>query len=202
MGIPLNVDWQQILLHLFNFIILFGGLWLLLYKPVKNFMAKREAYYKDMDKAAAEKLAAAENEQQKYSGLIGKAQDEAAELKKKAMADADAAAKAHLDEAEQEKQRILADAKRAALAEKNKVLQEANAQIEEMVSAAVDKLLVPAGSAYDSFDSAEQQDIVLCKSVGDGLISEDSLNAVLAVIEVVMAGEDQRIKQVRLANDT
>lgn len=88
MGIPLNVDWQQILLHLFNFIILFGGLWLLLYKPVKNFMAKREAYYKDMDKAAAEKLAAAENEQQKYSGLIGKAQDEAAELKKKAMADA------------------------------------------------------------------------------------------------------------------
>ena len=74
MGIPLNVDWQQILLHLFNFIILFGGLWLLLYKPVKNFMAKREAYYKDMDKAAAEKLAAAENEQQKYSGLIGKAQ--------------------------------------------------------------------------------------------------------------------------------
>ena len=150
MGIPLNVDWQQILLHLFNFIILFGGLWLLLYKPVKNFMAKREAYYKDMDKA--------ENEQQKYSGLIGKAQDEAAELKKKAMADADAAAKAHLDEAEQEKQRILADAKRAALAEKNKVLQEANAQIEEMVSAAVDKLLVPAGSAYDSFDSAESDD--------------------------------------------
>ena len=64
----------------------------------------------------------------------------------------------HLDEAEQEKQRILADAKRAALAEKNKVLQEANAQIEEMVSAAVDKLLVPAGSAYDSFDSAESDD--------------------------------------------
>ena len=84
--------------------------------------------------------------------------NEAAELKKKAMADADAAAKAHLDEAEQEKQRILADAKRAALAEKNKVLQEANAQIEEMVSAAVDKLLVPAGSAYDSFDSAESDD--------------------------------------------
>ena len=32
------------------------------------------------------------------------------------------------------------------------------AQIEEMVSAAVDKLLVPAGSAYDSFDSAESDD--------------------------------------------
>ena len=146
MGIPLNVDWQQILLHLFNFIILAGGLWLLLYKPVKNFMAKREAYYKDMDKAATDKLAAAEAEQQKYSGLVEKAQDEAAELKKKAMADADAAAKAHID-----------DARKAALAEKNKILQEANAQIEDMVSAAVDKLLVPSGSAYDSFDESGKE---------------------------------------------
>ena len=158
MGIPLNVDWQQILLHLFNFIILAGGLWLLLYKPVKNFMEKREAHYKEIDDAANEKLAAAEAEQQKYSGLIEKAQDEAAELKKKAMADADLAAKAHIADAEQEKQRIIDDARRAAQAEKNKVLQETNAQIEEMVSAAVDKLLVPAGSAYDSFDSAESDD--------------------------------------------
>ena len=157
MGIPLNVDWQQILLHLFNFIILAGGLWLLLYKPVKNFMAKREAYYKDMDKAANDRLASAEEEQSKYSGLIEKAQDEAAELKKKAMADAETAAKAHIAEAEQEKQRILDDARRAAQAEKNKVLQEANAQIEEMVSAAVDKLLVPAGSAYDSFEDSGKE---------------------------------------------
>ena len=157
MGIPLNVDWQQILLHLFNFVILAGGLWLLLYKPVKNFMAKREAYYKDMNKAANDRLASAEEEQSKYSGLIEKAQDEAAELKKKAMADAETAAKAHIAEAEQEKQRILDDARRAAQAEKNKVLQEANAQIEEMVSAAVDKLLVPAGSAYDSFEDSGKE---------------------------------------------
>ncbi len=157
MGIPLNVDWQQILLHLFNFVILAGGLWLLLYKPVKNFMAKREAYYKDMDKAANDRLASAEEEQSKYSGLIEKAQDEAAELKKKAMADAETAAKAHIAEAEQEKQRILDDARRAAQAEKNKVLQEANAQIEEMVSEAVDTLLVPAGSAYDSFEDSGKE---------------------------------------------
>ena len=149
MGIPLNVDWQQILLHLFNFIILAGGLWLLLYKPVKNFMAKREAYYKDMDKAATDKLAAAEAEQQKYSGLVEKAQDEAAELKKKA--------KAHIADAQQEKQHIIDDARKAALAEKNKILQEANAQIEDMVSAAVDKLLVPSGSAYDSFDESGKE---------------------------------------------
>ena len=44
MNIPLNIDWQQILLHVLNFVILFGGLYFLLYKPVKNFMAKREAH--------------------------------------------------------------------------------------------------------------------------------------------------------------
>ena len=45
MNIPLNIDWQQILLHLLNFAILAGGLYLLLYKPVKAFMAKREDWY-------------------------------------------------------------------------------------------------------------------------------------------------------------
>ena len=49
MNIPLNIDWQQILLHLFNFAILFAILYFLLYKPVKDFMAKREEYYKNMD---------------------------------------------------------------------------------------------------------------------------------------------------------
>ena len=38
---PLNIDWQQILLHLLNFVILFAGRWLLLYKPVKKFMNGR-----------------------------------------------------------------------------------------------------------------------------------------------------------------
>ena len=53
-NIPLNIDWQQILLHLFNFSILVGGLYLLLFKPVKNFMDKRARHYADMESAAVE----------------------------------------------------------------------------------------------------------------------------------------------------
>jgi len=52
MNIPLNIDWQQILLHFFNFSILVGGLYLLLFKPVKRFMEKREKHYADMEAAA------------------------------------------------------------------------------------------------------------------------------------------------------
>ena len=55
MNIPLNIDWQQILLHLFNFSILVGGLYLLLFKPVKNFMDKRAKHYQDMESAAVER---------------------------------------------------------------------------------------------------------------------------------------------------
>ena len=54
-NIPLNIDWQQILLHFFNFSILVGGLYLLLFKPVKSFMAKREKHYADMESAAQER---------------------------------------------------------------------------------------------------------------------------------------------------
>ena len=45
MGVPLNIDWQQILLHMFNLIILTGGLYFLLYQPVTAFMKKRQEYY-------------------------------------------------------------------------------------------------------------------------------------------------------------
>lgn len=152
MGVPLNIDWQQILLHLFNFIILAGGLYLLLYKPVKDFMEKREAHYKEMDEKAQSGLAEAEAAEKRHAELLNGAQTEIAQLRAKAAADAEEAAKERLAQAEKEKAKLLDEAKRAAQAEKAKVMQEANAEIESMVSAAVDKLLVPAGaSSFDSF---------------------------------------------------
>ena len=60
MSLPLNIDLQQILLHMLNFVILVGGLYFILYAPVKKFMDQRAAGYAAMDKAAAEKMADAE----------------------------------------------------------------------------------------------------------------------------------------------
>ena len=42
---PLNINLQQILLHALNFVILFGAMYFLLYKPVKSFMDSRKAHY-------------------------------------------------------------------------------------------------------------------------------------------------------------
>lgn len=152
MGVPLNIDWQQILLHLFNFIILAGGLYLLLYKPVKNFMEKREAHYKEIDAAAEKNLADSEAAEKRHAELLTGAQAEIAQLRAKAAAEAEDAAKLRIEGAEKEKAKIISDARRAAEAEKSKIMQEANSEIEKMVSSAVDKLLVPAGAnAFDDF---------------------------------------------------
>ena len=78
MGVPLNIDWQQILLHAFNLVILAGGLYFLLYKPVTAFMEKRQAYYAGLEAAAQEKLHAAEQKGQeadaRLSGLLADAE--------------------------------------------------------------------------------------------------------------------------------
>ena len=53
---PLNIDFVQILLHMLNFVILAGGLTLLLFRPVKKFMAERKKYFEDKEKEIAEGL--------------------------------------------------------------------------------------------------------------------------------------------------
>ena len=60
MNVPLNIDWQQILLHLLNFVILFAILNFLLYNPVKKFMDKRFEYYKGIDDESKKNLQQAE----------------------------------------------------------------------------------------------------------------------------------------------
>ena len=56
MNLPLNINFQQIFLHLFNFVILFGVLYFLLYAPVKKFLASREEYFKNLDDEAKTNL--------------------------------------------------------------------------------------------------------------------------------------------------
>ena len=159
MGVPLNIDWQQILLHLFNFLILFGGLYLLLYRPVKAFMDKRTAYYADMDAEAERKLADAERQEKQYRDHLANVENEADALKKQAMESARAAAE-QLRQAKEERRAILDRAQREAAQEKARVLAEAGTEIDALVAEAVDKLLPPSGKAPldDFLDRVEKED--------------------------------------------
>ena len=130
MNIPLNIDWQQILLHFFNFSILVGGLYLLLFKPVKDFMAKREQHYQAIDDDAAAKLREAEEK-------VKSADERVAALDNELTAQRESAAKEASAFAERERKKIVDDANREAVA---------------IAEAAMDKLVNEhTSAAYDDF---------------------------------------------------
>ena len=92
MGVPLNIDWQQILLHMFNLIILTGGLYFLLYQPVTAFMKKRQEYYAGLEADAQAKLQEAEQKVREADETLSGMQAEAEQLRADAMKQADAEA--------------------------------------------------------------------------------------------------------------
>jgi len=159
-GVPLNVDWQQILLHLFNFTILFGALYILLYKPVKDFMAGREAHYAEMDSKANLALADAEKSKESYESKL-KAFDEEMKTKRtEASKEIEAEREKKLSAAKEEADKIVADAKSAADKEKTEIIKSAQKEITGMVTDAMEKITIETTSeAYDRFlDAAEEKD--------------------------------------------
>ena len=75
MNLPLNIDFQQIFLHLFNFAILAFGLYILLYKPVKDFLEKRQEHYEAMNAEAEAALEKAKESMKKLGDDIKASMD-------------------------------------------------------------------------------------------------------------------------------
>lgn len=149
---PLNIDLQQIFLHLLNFTILFAAMYFLLYKPVKDFMDKRAAYYEDLDKQAQDKLAEAERVRLDYQQKLKAADDEIQEKSNQAQRLAMEAAEQQLKKAREEAERVLAKASVEARAEKERALNEARAEVDEMIAIATEKLILDNTSqAYEQF---------------------------------------------------
>ena len=143
MNIPLNIDWQQILLHFFNFSILVGGLYLLLFKPVKSFMEKREKHYADMEAAAV-------------------AREKDTEALKAAMAQREADFDAVLEEkraAAAKEAEAFAQQQRDAESERQKIVAEANREAVAIAEDAMEKLMAAqTAQAYDAFVNAAKEE--------------------------------------------
>jgi len=160
-GVPLNVDWQQILLHLFNFTILFGAMYILLYKPVKNFMDNRETHYAEMDSRAEKALADAESSKASYEKKERDFDEEVRAKKSSMSKEIEAERERRLTEARGEAEKIIADARGEADREKKEIIESAQKEITEMVTDAMEKLTLEqtASEAFDQFlDAAEEAD--------------------------------------------
>lgn len=156
MSLPLNIDVQQILLHLFNFVILFGVLYFLLYKPVKQFMEQRTAYYQKLDEEAKANLADSQKTKEEYLKKIASVDEEIAGRKEQARRQMDEAAAQRVKQAEAEADQILADARKTVEKDRENMLRQARNEISELVTCAAEKLVMGASTsdAYDQFLTA------------------------------------------------
>ena len=157
---PLNIDFQQIFLHLLNFTILFAAMYFLLYKPVKAFMDKRAAYYADLDKQAQDKLAEAESILQDYQHRLASADEEIQVKAAQAQQLAMESAEQQLKKAQAEAAHVLAKASAEANAEKDRIIRDARSAVEEMIAASAEKLILAnTSAAYDQFlDAAGKEE--------------------------------------------
>ena len=134
-GIPLNIDWRQILLHLLNLVILFLILYLLLYNPVKKFMEKRKKHYEEQNAESEAKLADAKANKEKYEKLLTNVEEEIAEKKRAAIADARAESEKIIKSAEEESSSIL----KKATAKAEDIKKQAHEQAKEELSDVIEK---------------------------------------------------------------
>ena len=154
---PLNIDFVQVLLHLLNFVILAGGLTLLLYKPVIKFLDARKAKFE----ALAEQNQAAKEEsdrlQEAYARRLADAEAEIAEQRQKAERESAETAKAYLDAAREKAAAILSAAEAEAETRRAQILDSAQTEIGELVIEAAQKLVCDTanaertGALYDEF---------------------------------------------------
>ena len=166
---PLNIDFVQVLLHLLNFVILAGGLTILVYKPVMKFLDARRAKFE----ALAEQNQAAKEEsdrlQQAYASRLADAEAEIAEQRQKAERESADAAKAYLDAAKEKAAAIPSAAEAEAETRRAQILDSAQTEIGELVIEAAQKLVSNTADAertsalYDEFlrcaeaDAAERK---------------------------------------------
>ena len=152
MSIPLNIDWQQILLHLFNFAILVGGLYLLLYRPVKQFMEQRRTHYENLHQQAEQDREQAEQLKAEYEARLEQADAAIAQRRSEAEQELSQLRDQRVAEAKQEAESILAKAQENAKREQKKMVSNVSRELVDLAVTAAEKIALGAdGDPYDQF---------------------------------------------------
>ena len=166
-SLPLNIDWQQILLHVFNFIILATVLTFVLFKPVRKFMREREEKYKTAAEEHAKKKAEiAEMEEERKARIAG-LDAELEAHRQQVLAQAETRGRQLVEQAEDEARGIIAESRKRSEEERAAYLAGAGGEIADMVVKSAEKLLVVGSSPesdralYDSYLKTADKDITV-----------------------------------------
>ncbi len=149
----LGIDFTQVLLHLFNVALLFGGFYVLLYGPVKKFMQQREETYAKMDADAKDNLAKAEETLASYQDKMKNADEEIAALKRAADEEMYEQQRASRQEAEAKAAQIISDACADAERQKTAILEGAKEDILHVIEETTEKVVLEGANNEDIFES-------------------------------------------------
>ena len=161
--LPLNIDIVQILLHMLNFVILAGGLALLLFKPVNKFLEERKEYYAKLAKENEEKAAANELLKADYEKKIAEAEVTIVQMQEEARKKTAEEAKVYLDAAKEKAAEVIKTAEEEAEQHRKQILDSAQTEIGELVIEATQKLICESSTPernkalYDEFLKCAQQ---------------------------------------------
>lgn len=151
MSIPLNIDWQQILLHLFNFTILAGGLYLLLYRPVKQFMEQRQARYERDHQEAEEARAQAAQVKDACQAKLAETDAAIAQKRAEAEQELEELRARQIAGAKQEARAILDKARESARRERDEMLARGARELMDATASAAEKITLGAEDPYEQF---------------------------------------------------
>lgn len=149
---PLNIDWQQILLHLFNFLLLTMGLYILIYEPVRKFMESREEHYQKMDDEANMKFDEAQKLLDDHSEKLADVDNEMRQYREEHMAETQKRIHDQLEDAKEKEKEIIEEAHTNAKLEKEKIISEARSEIKGIALEATKKIVCdPNKDVFDDF---------------------------------------------------
>lgn len=156
----LGIDIQQIFLHLLNFGILFGGLYFILYNPVKKFMDKRVDYYRQMDDEANKKLEEAEALKAEREESLSTLKTEISEKRAEADKELNSYREAKTQAAKEEAQKILDNAAAAAQREHDRIIEQSSSELTDLAVKAAKKVMEePVSDSYDRFLNAAEKEL-------------------------------------------
>lgn len=159
MNLPLNIDPVQILLHLFNFVLLFAILYFLLYKPVKAFMDKRQEGYRREREETEAALRQAEDARVTAQNRLEELDAELAAHRRAAEEENAEIAAQIRKTAEEEAAAVLSRARAQALREKEDLMTRAEDEVRELIGRAAGELVAcDTAEAYDRFLRAAQEE--------------------------------------------
>ena len=147
---PLNIDIVQVLLHMLNFVILAGGLTLLLFNPIRKFIENRRKQFEEQEEMNRENALNNERIKAEYEQKAAAFEDEMASLRLRSEQEA-------ADSAKAEAAAIISKAESDAEKRKEQILDSAQTEIGELVISATQKLLADTvtpertQALYDAF---------------------------------------------------